>query len=276
MSRISSMKIAYLTLTGILFLATTSRADLTVYNDKSPALTNEWANNVNSTSEVTCPVPFEGTKCMDYNFTLKGYYFQAVTESPLFLPQKQMDASSYKYFQFAARIVPALTNADTIQFWCIHCDPNKANTDLTSNGKAAFQPTSTWQVFSIPMSIFSGDHINVISAIVFNFGGGTGSGDFYLDDVKFTNNLPTTAIQVTAPSLKSLEIPVGASLKVDIYSLKGDLVASRTLRDATSSAQATSQVARSLRAGTYVVRQSLLNGSTVSRLDADRMLVVAK
>jgi hypothetical protein len=157
-----------------------------VYNDASKPMAVMWADQGTLSEKVVLGAP-EGTKAMVFAYSLPAHWADLATYPQEWGASKTFTgARRYAYFSFACRITADNTSADTLSFWCIHCDESKKK-DLDFKGKFGFHPTSSWQVFSVPLSLFAADPLDLISSIKFNFGGASGSGEFQFDDLKFGN-----------------------------------------------------------------------------------------
>jgi hypothetical protein len=262
--------------------------DVEIYTDAKPNLVTEWANGGTFTAGSTKDAS-EGTKCIEYSYNV-----DQTTRDPMELGLRSstdlyhtyFPGDQYKYIQFAVKATTPdnISNA-MISFWCIHC--LGANTDTHYSEKDTFKLTTDWQQFSFPMSDWftPGGPLQKVSVITFWFGcnksASTKTGSIFLDDIRFTN---TAAVNVTQREQHGMPrtdaqmvFAKGGKVKIDTYSLTGAVVSSRIVDVAANTAfQASRYTANDLPAGAYVVRQSMLSGATVTRLEADRLVVVRK
>jgi hypothetical protein len=270
----SSMRKVILALIGVVVISIPGRSQSYVcYSDTTKPLKSEWGSNCSFT-EITANDAFEGTKCLDYTYSQSAYMVHYPDRWSTI--DKRFDASKYKYVQFACKINAVKTIPDTLSFWCIHCDANIPNRDLFFNGKFAFTPTTSWQVINVLMSTFEKDPVTMVSSFHFIFSSPGGARHFYVDDIKFSN---TEIVGVRPLAQRSITgqviLPKGGIVRIETFALNGAIVASRKVEIAANTAyRALPNATKNLPAGAYVIRQSVVNGEMVSKLDADRLVVV--
>jgi hypothetical protein len=261
--------------------------DVEIYTDAKPNLNAEWSNGGTFTRESTKD-KFEGTKCLEYSYdvsTANKDPMELGLRSSTDLYHTYFPGDLYKYIQFAVKATTPdnISNA-MISFWCIHCI---GGTDTHFPQRDTIKLTTSWQVVSFPMSDWftPGGPLQKVSVITFWFGcnksAATKTGSIFLDDIRFTN---TAAVNVTQREQHGMPrtdaqmvFAKGGKVKIDTYSLTGAVVSSRIVDVAANTAfQASRYTAKDLPAGAYVVRQSMLSGATVTRLEADRLVVVRR
>lgn len=257
---------------GIIFTSIPADSQTyTCYNDSIGPLTREWCSNCDYT-EKTANDAFEGTKYLDYTYS--QYSFVVHYPAAWMQITKRFDASNYKYIQFACKINTEKTVPDTLSFWCIHCDASKSR-DMFFTSKFAFKPTTAWKVIKVPMSAFAQDPVDMISSIVFIFSGPDGSRHFYVDDIKFTNSDPVTVRPLMQRDMTGQPIFLrGDAIKTETYSLNGIKINCGTVECSATTAYRGSlrNSAKKLRAGAYIIRQSVQSGNPVLKVTVDKVV----
>jgi hypothetical protein len=258
-----------------------------IYTDASPNLVAEWTNGGTFTAGSTSD-KFEGAKCIEYSYNVAQTNkdpMELGLRSSTTLYHTYFPGDEYKYIQFAAKATtPDNISKAAISFWCIHCI---GNTDTHFDVRDSFNLTTSWQVFSFPMSdwIKAGGPLQKVSVMTLwfscNKGAATKDGKIFLDDVKFTNNAPVPVVQRQQPNAPGtnaqLVLTKGGMVKIDTYALNGGVIASRTVAvTANTTYQLSQYTAKDLPAGAYVIRQSLLTGAAATKLCADRVMVVRR
>jgi hypothetical protein len=250
---------------------------LQIYNDATPSLKAEYVNG--GSLSVSSSDAFEGSKCLDVSYTCPT---KAALRSTAAAYADWIPAKAYKYFQFACKAsTPDNISAASLDFWCIHCDPNGGG-DMYYNDADTFKLSTSWQVISMPMSRWAGNPLDKISFIMFYLAGKSGTsanGHLYLDDIKFTNDEPPVKVKPAEPhaAYRQMVFPETGDITIAAYSLNGVLVSSRMVEVAPNTAYKTSRIGtQGLPAGVYIIRTCAQNGITMSTLGADRLVVVRK
>jgi hypothetical protein len=257
-----------------------------VYTDAFDSLMFEWSHGGTLSRSTTNA--FEGSKCLDWSYKTVDNDWNKDTLELGLRPTKGTayyewyPAKGYTYFQFAIKA----TNPENIShaefgFWCMHCQTPGGDGDFHFKERITIDVTTEWQVISKPMSIWATNPLDKISIFTFWFVGKAGAtktdGHIYFDDVKFTNTPVAVRPQASHELYATGQVilPKGGIVRIETFALNGAIVASRKVEIAANTAyRALPNATKNLPAGAYVIRQSVVNGEMVSKLDADRLVVV--
>jgi hypothetical protein len=282
------MKKMILVLFGITLISVSVTSQtLVVYSDAEDSLKAEWSHG--GTFSRAATGGFEGVKCQDWSYQTEnngwlGDTLELGLKSPPGTPYVEwIPAKQYKYVQFAIKASnPENISKTEFSFWCMHCLIPDAN--LHFKERQTINLTTSWQVISYPMEIWAANPLDKISVFTFwfmpNKSAATKEGHIYFDDFKFTN----TEVGVTpSPHHNSpraaaqMAIVKGGKIKIDVFSLNGVAVSSSIVDVAANTHfQASRYVAKELRPGAYVVRQSAFNGATIAKFEAEQIVVVRR
>lgn len=230
-------------LAGGSFAATEkATAALILYNDATASLTPGWVGNTmpnSSITEITTDSAYEGTKCLDFQYTTVGggsdvYAFCAIEINELV----GVDLTLYDSLKLAYRQTNTVQTPEVeFQF----CD-NSGDQSLPPDAADVPLPqTTAWKVYSVPLSHWNdvgyGSRMNCAKSLYLKCVNVAGSGHMLIDDVMLVpagvvsvQNQPVSAqpvirsMRVSAGN-RTIDFAVKVSGTISVYDLVGNQLA---------------------------------------------------
>lgn len=162
-------------------------APLILYNDTTPGLTPGWCGlkpaGTDSIKEITTDSAYEGTKCLDFQYSLTGtgeiYGFCAIKINNL----KGVDMSGYDSLRFAYKQNNVNPTPQVDFEFCDNTMPGDA-IHLT------IPKAPAWHLYAVPLSHWKTNGFSLELKCVeafYLYVGSVGTGDIFLDDVSLVS-----------------------------------------------------------------------------------------